>query len=374
MKYRIGILLTRCRVLIIFAILALEPAHAKGEWLLFTDITATQRDLPASSADKMTARELDPSLTLFGNLNKERFQLLFEGLINKDEAEIERLQVGWNINQTNTLWFGRFHNPFDYWTSKFHHGRYFQTTQLRPGVVEFEDEGGVMPLHLAGFLLEGLYSPSGMGGIRYDLALGVGPRVGNDANRSALDAPTFMSPLNGRDKHKTAFTARIAYLPDAIGENEIGLFISRVIMPTEGLSFVHSDVTQTSMGLFGNWQNERIKLFGTAIFIRHELDMDLPNQPGHQPMRHNMASAYLQGEYTFTPRWRGYTRLEATPDAKDDAYVHSFAMFIKERGLLGFRYDFKHNQALKLEVSRAKHLHDDTPFNALSLQWSTLFP
>ncbi len=374
MKYRISILLTRCRVLIIFAILAFEPAHAEGEWLLFTDITATQRDLPASSAGIMKERELDPSLTLFGNLNKERFQVLFEGLINKDEAEIERLQVGWNINQTNTLWFGRFHNPFDYWTSKFHHGLYFQTTQLRPGVVEFEDEGGVMPLHLAGFLLEGLYFTPGMGGIRYDLALGVGPRVGNDANRSALDAPTFMSPFNGRDKHKTAFTARIAYLPDAIGENEIGLFISRAIMPTEGLSFVHSDVTQTSAGLFGNWQNERIKLFGTAIFIRHELDMDLPNQPGHQPMRHNMTSAYLQGEYTFTPRWRGYTRLEATPDAKNDAYVHSFAMFIKERVLLGFRYDFKHNQALKLEVSRAEHLHDDTPFNALSLQWSALFP
>lgn len=374
MKYRIGILLTQCRVLTILATLTFVPAHAQGEWLLFTDITATQRDLPASSAGTMKDRELTPSLTLFGNLSKERSQVLFEGFINKDEAEIERLQLGWNINQTNTLWYGRFHNPFDYWTSKFHHGLYFQTTQLRPGIVEFEDEGGVMPLHLSGFLLEGLYPTRGMGGIRYDLALGVGPRVGSDANGSVLDAPSFMSLFNESDKHNTAFTARIAYLPDAIGENEIGLFISRVIMPTEGLSFIHSDVTQTSAGLFGNWQNERIKLFGTAIFIRHELDMDLPDQAGHQPMRHNMNSAYLQGEYTLTPRWRGYARFESTPGAKDDAYVHSFAMFIKKRVLLGFRYDFKHNQALKLEVSRAEHQHDDVPFNAVSLQWSTLFP
>jgi len=374
MKCRINMMLKQCCLLAIVTTLAFMPAaHAKGEWWLFTDVTATKRDLPPSLVGKMEELDFSPSVALFGNLNKGDFQVLFGGVISDDEAEIERLQLGWNINPTNTLWFGRFHNPFDYWTSKFHHGLYFQTSQLRPGSVEFEDEGGVMPLHLSGFLLEGLYPTRGMGGIRYDLALGVGPSVGNSAAGSVLDAPTALSLFEKRREHKLAATAKVAYLPDAVAEEELGLFISRVVIPTEELVFIRGDITQTSVGVFGNWQYERIQLFGTAMFMRHEQNVSVLNQSGSEFMRLNMGSGYIQGEYTLTPRWRGYARLESTRGAENDPYIQSFAMYIKKRQLLGFRYDFYHNQALKMEISRAEHQHGDDAFNAVSLQWSALF-
>ena len=42
-----------------------------------------------------------------------------------------------------TLWGGRFHTPYGYWNTAFHHGAQIQTSIGRPRFLEFEDEGAI---------------------------------------------------------------------------------------------------------------------------------------------------------------------------------------------------------------------------------------
>ncbi len=359
--------------LTLFTLLLLWLPGAQGEWLVFTDVTASARDLPADMTKIMASRELEPMLTLFGNRDQEHYQILFEGMLKPDAAAIERLQLGWNIDANNTLWLGRFHNPFDYWSDRFHHGLYFQTSQSRPGVVAFEEDGGVMPIHLSGLLLSGIQITPAMAGIRYDLALGVGPRVNGDSDGSRLESPTPLAPLEGGGRHKPALSLRLAYLPDILDENELGLFISRTRMPTENVNGIQGEVIQLAGGLFGHWQNKRMELLGAAIAIRHHLNMAMPDM-ARQTMNHLLSNQYLQGAYGFRPRWKIYSRLETTQGIKDDPYIQSFAMFVKDRALLGLRHDYRRQQAIRLEVARARHQHGTMPFNSLALQWSALWP
>ncbi len=354
-------------------LLWLPGAHAQGEWLLFTDVTATARDLPADMTPVMATRELEPMLTLFGNLDQERYQVLFEGMAKPDTMAIERLQLGWNMDQNNTLWIGRFHNPFDYWSDRFHHGLYFQTSQSRPGVVAFEEDGGVMPIHLSGLLLSGIRLTPDMAGIRYDLALGVGPQVQGDSDGSRLESPSPLAPLERNGRHGQALSLRLTYLPDILDENELGLFISRTRMPTENVNNIYGDVIQLAGGLFGHWQKAHFKLLGAAIVIRHQLNMAMPGTV-RQTMNHLLSNQYLQGEYGFRPRWQVYARLETTQGIKDDPYIQSFAMFVEDRALLGLRHDYRRQQAIRLELARARHQHNAAPFNSLALQWSALWP
>jgi len=348
-------------------------AFAQTEWLIFGDISATKRDLPPKLAGEMKDQEINPSFTLFGNVDKQRYRLLFEGVIEDEAVDIERLQLGWKLNQMNTLWFGRFHNPVDYWTSKYQHGLFFQTSQSRPGIVEFEDEGGMMPIHLSGFLFEGLYLTNGMAGISYTLTLAVGPRATtNRDGYTVLESPSVISPLEATYPHKPAISARLTYLPDAAGEQEIGLFIGRNNISTSDLSVVRSDVVQTSAGLFGNWENERYTVFGAAMFIRQEMDMRINGND--QEQAHLIRSQYIQGEYSFLHSLSGYLRFEDTQGIDDDAYIKSFSMFVKRRYVLGFRHEFSHHQAVKFEVSRAEHLHNSIDFSSISLQWNMMFP
>ena len=46
--------------------------------------------------------------------------------------------------------------------------------------------------------------------------------------------------------------------------------------------------------------------------------------------------------------------------------------FVKQRHLVGVRYELARNQALKLEVSDARVLNDS--FATLTLQWSAALP
>jgi hypothetical protein len=75
---------------------------------------------------------------------------------------------------------GRTHAEFGYWNNAFHHGRWLQLTIDRPHVVQFEDHGGMLPIHQVGVTVA--YGPR-RGDAGVELALGVGNGHGR-----ALDA------------------------------------------------------------------------------------------------------------------------------------------------------------------------------------------
>ena len=92
------------------------------------------------------------------------------------QADMERLQLGYSINDELTLWMGRFHTPFGLWNTYFHHGANLQTSIYRPQFLDFEDRGGIIPAHSVGIWASGK-TPAGPGKLTYDAYLSNGPSV-----------------------------------------------------------------------------------------------------------------------------------------------------------------------------------------------------
>jgi opacity protein-like surface antigen len=109
----------------------------------------------------------------FKGLIETVFEVDSEG---KLAVDLERLQVGYAFGDYLTTWLGRFHTPYGYWNTAFHHGTQIQTAVRRPSFIDFEDKGGILPAHTVG-----LWGTGGMsfesGRVGYDLFVGNAPTI-----------------------------------------------------------------------------------------------------------------------------------------------------------------------------------------------------
>lgn len=67
----------------------------------------------------------------------------------------ERFWLGYFFHPLLIGRFGLYHTTIGYFSRKYHHGPYLMTPIRRPVLVEFEDRGGPLPIHLLGIELEG---------------------------------------------------------------------------------------------------------------------------------------------------------------------------------------------------------------------------
>jgi hypothetical protein len=113
----------------------------------------------------------------FGNkvkaLVEPNFEVTPEGAIATD---LERLQIGYTFSDTATGWLGRFHTPYGFWNTGFHHGAQMQTSVVRPRFLDFEDKGGILPAHMVGLWGTGKVR-AGEGKFTYDVFVGNGPKI-----------------------------------------------------------------------------------------------------------------------------------------------------------------------------------------------------
>lgn len=327
-------------------------AHAGSEFLLFPEVSLV-RHSHFSPGLGLKRTEAHPALDIFYAHDAGQFRALAEVFISKDENEIERLQMGWRLLPETTLWVGRFHNPLGDWNSRYHHGAYVQTAISRPGIFEFEDDGGVLPMHITGVLLEGLYTGKNHGW-HYSLAAGAGPDW-----RDGLQPVNLLAP--GRGSHKFQTALKVAYRPDAYGVNEVGFFAGYGRIPGEAV--LTGEIRQTVSGVYSNWGWEPVRVVAGLLFLNNR--MNAPHQT-HAAARHG----YLQAEVNWRQDWTFYARVEDSHGG--DAYLGLFPDFVKQRTLAGVRYDFTPRQTLKLEVSNT-HLQT-AEFRQVVLQWSAVWP
>ena len=121
----------------------------------FADVGYAQRS--GATAKGFNLGSVDFYLTpAFGNSFRGLAELIFEtGSNNALGTDLERLQLGFDVNDSLTLWAGRFHTPYGYWNNAFHHGAQIQASILRPRFIAFEDNGGVLPSHSVGIWATG---------------------------------------------------------------------------------------------------------------------------------------------------------------------------------------------------------------------------
>jgi hypothetical protein len=333
----------------------IEPAgsHYHGDLMFFPAVTGTHRNI---SVPGLRHNEVAPEVNIFYSIDRERLRFLAEFLWNRDEHEMERLQLGWLIHPTATLWLGRFHSPLGFWNSEHHHGAFMQTAITRPGILDFEDEGGVLPTHITGLLAEGTYDRE-RGAFNYAFSIGRGPELEGE-----------LKPVNiteFRDGGDLAVSARLSYRPLDERVGEFGGFAGYARIPVRGL--VVGEGEQTVAGVFYNRRSGKLRLIGELFYVGAHL---------RGPAREEEVSfgaGYLQVEYQAHDDWTVFGRVEDTSNAKNNAYLDQNPEFLYKRTVAGVRFELNNQQALKLETSHNER-QDDASFSQVSLQWSMVYP
>ena len=349
-------------------------AHAGFEGLTihgFADVyysSTTEKNSPSGNTD-FKLGNLD--LYLVPNFTG-RIRALMEDVVEFDDwnspgsnngqpsIDIERLQVGYQVSDELTIWIGRFHTPYGYWNTAYHHGAQLQPTVMRPQFIAFEDHGGVLPAHMDGLWLTGHVS-AGPGRVTYDAYLGNGQRI--------LDGALDMQNEGNADSH-TATGGRFGYefLGGPVDTLWIGIhaFNEQVDNFNSGVLIAATDVRV--VGGFFHWTPGDWELMGEYYgFDNRAHDSTGPS--------HASKSWYAEADYTFFGRITPLARVERASFSQNDGYFQ-YLLGGKSytRNLIGVRYDLTPQTALKLDVNHTDAtLNGGQKYNELHFQVAVRF-
>ena len=339
---------------------ALASDQFEHEALLFLDAQGANKLLGFNDHIRSPDGILEADVVYSASWNRLHF--LTEYLLSTKETELERMQIGWQIQDDSRIWLGRFHVPSNYWTTAFHHGKYLQISISNPGISEFEDAGGAIPIHSTGLLLDTAHIFEGGAGIKTAFSVGTA---------SVLE-PNFLESFDIFDPspdHKLAFHFRFSYLPDYFADSQFGIHALYADINAEDVFFQNipvSGVELINVGAFFDWRFENWHVFSVVSHL-------IPRLKTSQFVDdHQFTSGYVQTEFEFNDAWTVYGRLEASRSAGDSKYLSLIPGFVKSRELIGTRFDFWEHQALTLELANVNAVQ--AKFGQILLQWSAVFP
>jgi hypothetical protein len=284
--------------------------------------------------------ELDFYLTpQLGTHTKSLFELNFEtnesGSVNVD---LERAQLGYEFNDYATLWVGRFHTPYGYYNTAYHHGRWLMIDLRRPRFIEFEDHGGAMPAHTVGAWLTGR-APLGDGKLTYDAYFGNGQRI---LNSQAGQGQVDMNSI-GNNHGNAIYGGRMGY---EFGAKLEGFAVGVDAFSTKiGDDQVNPNLTKvTSAGVYVLYDTDTWE-FLSEYHAFH--DTDLSGMSG----THNSHGAFADLAYRLGV-WAPYLRWEqASFDQGDQYFLQQQFGNSYRREALGLRYDIDPRSGVKLELA-----------------------
>lgn len=354
---------------VLMALFNAPQAWSEGhhELLLFLSGGPTYNEVTSDSGPDGSDFVADADV-VYSYINN-RFRFLGEYLLSTDESELERFKLGWQAGADTIGWIGRFHSPSRYWNAIYHHGQYLQTSISRPLIEEFEDDGGVLPTHITGFMLETSNSLKRAAGLQTTLSFGAAPVIG-EHELEPFDL------LETDSDHGAAADIRLAFLPDQLGDNQAGLIMSWADLKVDGNETAEQlgllRVEQYTIGAYLDWRWQDWKILTSVLYVNNQ------DQLQTQTLKDTFVSGYIQAEYDFHQDWTLYGRFEESSDTEDSVYLSLFPNIIADRQVLGLRFDFARSQALTLEVSRIiEFAGADTQkdsFGQALLQWSTVLP
>lgn len=320
----------------------------------FADVGYTRASNDQTRLDQagrgFSASSLDFYLTpQFDDQSKALIELIFEFAADGNLAtDLERIQFGYTFNDQLTGWVGRFHTPYGYWNTGFHHGAQIQTSILRPRFIDFEDKGGLLPAHVMGAWATGA-TAVGDASLTYDLYVGNGNAI--DVDTTALGS---LAINNSRDSNGNKLVgANVGY---NIGSLVVGAhaFTERVNIrnatPTE-----LGEVSVKMSGLYGFYENNG---WENIAEYYHFNNKNLTGGTGS----HSSWFAFAQVAHTLRDVWTPYVRVEKTSLDQNDLYFNRQKYGVTyARQAAGVRYKLNDKTALKLEANRTKESENLIP-------------
>ena len=253
----------------------------------------------------------------------------FYGVIGGQEnsfgVDIERYLLQYSHNDYFNISAGRVHTAIGYYNTAYHHSTWLQTTTGRPFLYAFEDEGGILPIHLVGVSASGLV-PSGQLGLHYVAEVGNGRE-----SRNPLAEPVQNET---DDVNHKAFNLALFARPDALRGFQTGFSFYHDILAPAGAPTIGENIFAAHAILIRpkfEWLNE-------ALLDRHVVTG-------------TNASFNTPGFYTQISRqfgsYRPYFRYQYVNVADNEPIFPDVAL--QHGPSLGLRFDASESAALKFQ-------------------------
>jgi hypothetical protein len=244
---------------------------------------------------------------------------------NTFKAEPERLLLQYSYNDYFNLAAGRYHTAIGYYNTAYHHSTWLQTATDRPFIFQFEDEGGILPIHNVGLSASGII-PSGSLGLHYVAEVGNGR-----TSRTPLADP--VQNVLDENNHK-AVNFAIFSRPGNISGFQTGFSIYRDLLTPAG----QAPVGETILAAHAIYSSEKFEWLNEVLDIRHT-----PQGFGHTFQTPSFYSQISERFGLFRPYFR-YDYTNASPHEPIFADVG-----VRAGPAFGIRYDASDSVALKLQ-------------------------
>src|SRR3984893_5721707 len=271
----------------------------------------------------------DFDLLLTSRIN-DKASVLSEIVFGEDDAQkfgvdLERVLLKYDYNDHLRMSFGRYHTGIGYYNTAFHSGSWLQTTADRPLIMEFANDGGVLPTQAVGLSVTGSI-PSGRLGLNYIAEYG-----SSDTIRPAITNKNVEDENNGNHINVGLFAR-----PDSIPGLQIGgsIYHDRII-DTEanavklGQTIVNGHIVYTAHG---------VEFLNEGCLIRHAFEQS--------STVYNMPAFYSQISKQFR-RIRPFFRYQYV-NANQGSFLED--VLLRQGPSFGARYDFNDFVAFKAQL------------------------
>ncbi|MEY4760984.1 MAG: hypothetical protein RLZZ200_840 [Pseudomonadota bacterium] len=251
--------------------------------------------------------------------------------------DLERVQLGFQFGDTATLWAGRFHTPFGYENTALHHGGWIATSLRRPRFLDFEDHGGILPVHTVGAWATGTVRKPG-GHVLWDVYVGNSQQIVDnviDIRNAGNSSGNLM--LGGRLGFE--FTSGAA---EGLTVGLHGL--------TSKIADDQSPTQDTRLRVFGAYAVYDTDRFENIAEYYYFSNSDLRGASGN----HRSQAGFIQLGYRagFGVPYLRYER--SVLDQSDNFFRQQNSGRSYHRGAAGLRFDLGLKSALKFELANTR--------------------
>lgn len=263
---------------------------------------------------------------------------------NTFDVDIERYLLIYSRNDYLNLSAGRGHTAIGFYNTAYHHSTWLQTTTGRPFLFNFEDQGGILPVHMVGVSATGLI-PSGQLGLHYVAEVG---------NERESRNPLVEEPVQNEiaDTSHKAFNLALFARPEAVRGFQAGFSVYRDLLVPANAPKIGETILAAHAVLIRpkyEWLNE-------VLLDRHALigGNSVFNTPGF----------YTQASKQFS-FGRPYFRYQYVNASTNEPVFPDVSL--RHGPSAGVRFDPSESVALKLQYDYT-FLRNQPGVNALNLQ------
>jgi hypothetical protein len=261
--------------------------------------------------------------------DKFRFigEIVFEAdsLDNNFGVDVERMLIQYSHSDYLKLAAGRYHTAIGYYNTAYHHSTWFQTTTGRPFLFQFEDGGGILPVHNVGVTATGLI-PSGPLGLHYVAEVGNGR-----ASRHPLTDEPVQNVVD-ENNHK-AFNLALFARPEKIRGLQAGFSIYRDKLAPVGFP----RIGETIVAAHAVYIHPNFEWLNEVLVVRHT------PEGGHT---FDTPGFYSQVSKRFG-QYRPYFRYQYVNGSDNEPVFPDVGL--RHGPSVGLRFDASESVALKLQ-------------------------